>query len=128
MSESWKIDPKTRDYVMAGGAPVPTTDIKVPAFYRLKIHRGRWLYAPDDRYGSDFYLVKKRFNGKDLGGLTNIAEKALQPLIDDGRASAVEVVPDTRQQQSRNNAFMEIEITDAQGEVQKLDLPPIGGT
>ncbi len=125
MSESWQINPTSGDYVMEGGSPVPSESLTIPAYYRLKVQRGRWLHAPDDGYGSDFYLIRKRFNGGDLSGLQNIAEKALQPMIDDGRASDVEVTPNRSQQTSRNNSLLGIKIADAQGQVEELDLPPI---
>lgn len=127
MSESWDINPMTKDYLQKDGSPVPTESLTVPAFYRLVIGRGRWLYAPDDKYGSDFYLIKKRFNGGDLSGLQNIGEKALQPIVDDGRASAVDIIPDPAQQGSRYNSFLKVQITDSQGKVENLNLPPIGG-
>lgn len=127
MSESWKVDPASKDYVMEGGSPVPTESLVVPAFYRLRIHRGRWMYAPNDEYGSDYFLVKKRFNGGDLSGLKNIGEKALRPMVDDKRAKKAVVTPDPQPQQSRSNSFLKIQIVDAQGEVEELGLPPIGG-
>lgn len=124
---SWAIDPITGDYLQENGAPIPSEDIKYRAFNRLKIPRGGWLYAPDDVYGSDYHLAKKRFNGGDLGGLTDIGERALQPLIDDGSAVRVDVSFDSEQQILRNNAALDFNIVDRQGKIQELTFSPIGG-
>lgn len=122
---SWKIDPKTGDYAMTNGAPVEDPSLIYPAFYRIKIKRTQWLYAPDTKYGSDLYTVKKRFNPNDVNPLTNMIDVALQPMIDDGRATTVEssyLAP-----KSLNDAQLAVTITDAQGEPQTLSLPPVGG-
>lgn len=121
---SWKIDPKSGDYLMAKGAPTDDPSLIYPAYYRLKVKRTQWLYAPNDQYGSDFYTVKKRFNPGDVNPLANMGTVALQPIIDDGRASDVEVSYLTSQ--SLNDTQLSAVITDAQGQPQTLNLPSIG--
>lgn len=106
---------------MTNGAPVEDDSLIYPAFYRLKIKRTQWLYAPDDNYGSDFYTVKKHFRPNAINALTDIALKALQPLEDDNRASSIDAsfLPS----QGRNDAQLSINITDAMGQPQQLSLP-----
>lgn len=119
----WTIDPATGDYVMSGGSPVLTAELTHPAYYRLKVPRKKWLYAPDSNYGSDF----ASFNGKQTTATTStleaMAQRALKPMIDDGRASEIDVTALSR---SRSGTQLETNITTAQGEVETLQLDPIG--
>ena len=50
MNTGWDIDPVTGDYKMVGGAPSNTSSLTLPAYYRLKISRQQWMYAPNDKY------------------------------------------------------------------------------
>lgn len=122
---SWRIDPKTGDTLMVNGSPVEDDSLIYPAYYRLKIKRSQWLYAPNTSYGSDFYTVKKRFNPNDTNPLINIANVALQPMIDDGRASEINASYTTPK--SLNDTQLSVEIKDAQGQPQTLKLPAVGG-
>ena len=122
---SWKIDPKTGDPLIVNGSPVEDDSLIYPAYYRLKVRRTQWLYAPDTHYGADFYTVKKRFNPNDVNGLTNMAEVALQPMIDDGRAS--DVTATYLAPAGLNDTQLSVVITDAQGQPQTLNLPAVGG-
>lgn len=120
---SWQINPMTKDYVMTNGAPVDSDDLIYPAYYRLMVQRTRWMYAPDTGYGSDFYTVKKHFSPNEVNSLTDIALKALQPMIDDGRASDIEATYGSSL--GRNDAQLNITITDAMGQPQQLSLPAL---
>lgn len=122
---SWQVNPKTGDYVMTKGAPIDDPSLIYPAYYRLKVKRTQWLYAPDNLYGSDFWTVKKRFGPGDVNPLSDIADKALQPMIDDGRADSV--VSEFRASIGRNDAQISTTIVDAEGTPQSLNLPVIGG-
>lgn len=123
MSEQWKIDPSKGDYVIDDqGKPELTRSLTHPAYYRLKVRRGTWMYAPDSRYGSDFHKILKRGTGQDMSALEAVGTRALQPLIDDGRALEVDVVGALRY---RNAAGLEIKIVDAEGEPDTLELDPI---
>lgn len=124
---SWVIDPKTGDYVMTDGKPTESDSPLYPAYYRLTIARGRWLYAPDTQYGSDLGLQSKRSSSQSLNALSNIASRALQPLLDDGRAISVDVALTQPQPTSRNQAALDIEIVNPEGVTETLSLPPIGG-
>lgn len=121
--QSWNIDPKTGDYVMSGGAPVETDSLQVPAYFRLKIKRKTWMYAPDDKFGSDFYLVKKRPATNAGQKLENIAIAALQPIADDGRAKRITVQTD---ELSRQGAALTASIIDASGEEQVATFTGLG--
>jgi phage gp46-like protein len=123
MSQTWDIDPKKGDYVMDKGAPVETDRLTVPAYFRLKTKRTRWLYAPDQAYGSDFYAVLRRPSLNAGEVLEGIAIDALQPLLDDNRASEIEVSAD---EFTRFGAGLNVKITDASGEADTLNFPGIG--
>lgn len=124
---SWVIDPKTGDYVMTKGKPTDSDSLLYPAYYRLMIARGRWMYAPNTQYGSDLGTIKKRFNGRDLTGIAATAQKALAPIQEDGRALAIDVVPDSQQQALRNNVALSVTLTSAEGITETLNLPVVGG-
>lgn len=119
---SWKIDPKNGDYVMSQGKPISTEDLGNPAYYRIKIGRKRWLYAPDDNYGSDLATLKKKTGNAALG----MVGKALQPIVDDGRALAVDSAFSDQVPAQASNAEINVTITDANGTQHNLNLPPIG--
>lgn len=123
MSQTWNIDPVTGDYIMDGGAPVETDSLQVPAYFRLKIKRKQWLYAPDDKYGSDFYVVKKRPSTNAAQRLENIAIAALKPLTDDGRANRIDVTADII---TRNGAALTTTIVDASGQEETVTFPGLG--
>lgn len=122
---SWQIDPKTGDYIMTNGRPTDDSSLIYPAYYRIKVSRTKWLYAPDVNYGSDFWTVRKNFTSQDASKLANLADKALQPITDDGRASDIEV--DILSSRGRNDAQLSVQITDASGKTDTLNLPIIGG-
>jgi phage gp46-like protein len=83
------------------------------------------MYAPDDQYGSDFYTQKKRFTSNDVNPYANMADQALQPMVDDGRASSVSTT--FLAPVGRNDVELAATIVDAQGEPQTLNLPMVGG-
>lgn len=119
---SWVVDPKTGDYLSTNGSPTNSEDLRIPAFYRLKIHRQGWMYAPDPNYGSDYYLLRKRHKPSDARSIETIGSKALQPIIDDGRATDISM---TTTLTTRNGTTLETLITDASGVEQELNLNPI---
>lgn len=121
--QNWQIDPKTGDYVLEGGAPVQTNSLTIPAYFRTKIKRQRWLYAPDSDYGSDYFTVSKRPSENGNQRLENIGAKALQPMVDDGRALQVEV---TVVENRRDAAGLQVTIVDAAGEVEQETFPGLG--
>lgn len=98
---------------MDQGAPEQTNSLQVPAFFRLRIKRKQWMYAPDTRFGSDYYTILKRPSQNAAQRLENIGAAALQPLIDDGRADTVNVTADAF---TRNGVALTAEIIDASGE------------
>lgn len=121
--QTWNIDPKTGDYVLENGRPQETNSLKVAAYFRLKIKRKKWLYAPDDKYGADFYTIQKRPADNANQRFENTAVKALQPLVDDGRALQIEA---TVTQNVRSGTALETTIIDATGEVQKVTFNSLG--
>ena len=124
MAQNWNIDPMTKDYVMIGGAPEETDSLTVPAYFRLKITAGQWLYAPDPRtYGSRFSSIKKRPTGSDATLIESTAKAALQPIIDDGRAVGT-VIKTTFS--NRHAVGISVEIEKQQGVIDQLEIPSIG--
>lgn len=121
--QSWQMDPTKGDYVMDGGAPVETNSLQVPAYFRLKIKRKKWLYAPDDKYGSDYYTLKKRPATNGAAIIENIGIAALTPLTQDGRATRVDVVADVF---NRNGAALTTTIVDASGQEETVTFPGLG--
>lgn len=115
----WKIDPATRDYVMENGAPVETESLTAPAYIRLRVRRKKWLYAPDELFGSDLADQKRQ----NPALIESLAARALQPIVEDGRAAELSV---SSIGASRHGLQLQIDITDAQGEPQALTIDPIG--
>jgi phage gp46-like protein len=123
MSETWAIDPNTGDYVMSGGSPVVETGLLTPAYLRLKTPRTRWLYAPDTSFGSDFYKQNLKRSTENINQLRVVAENALRPMVLDKRARDIEVAFSN---QARHAVGYQVKILDAQGQIESLNLPPIG--
>lgn len=122
MAQNWNIDPGKRDYKLANGAPEQTDSLTIPAYIRLKARRGRWMYAPNSIWGSNFYLIQKRKSTQDASFLENLAADALQPIIDDKRAKEITVSTTVV---SRHNVGMQVDIVDASNEEQSITLPSI---
>lgn len=94
-----------------------------PAYARLKIQQNSWLYAPSNNYGSNFGVVKKR-TSTTSSLLEQIATKALQPLVDEKRASLIEATAIISQ--SRNIAELSISINDINGGIINFDFNSVG--
>jgi phage gp46-like protein len=122
MAQDWSIDPKTGDWVIEKGSPIETDSLLVPAYYDLKIQKGKWLYATA-KEGSEFHTIKKNptVGGKKI--MENIGEKALQVMLDDGRASSITV---TAEAPARGVFDLTTKIVDAQGNVDKTTFKGIG--
>lgn len=121
MNDYWELDPSTGDYVMANGRPVPSSSLIYPAYYRIKAVRNGWMYAPNTNWGSDLNTIQKRAGTASL----TMIDQACQPMIDDGRALAVDAEYNTTITPARSNAAVNVNITEAGGEVQVLQLPPL---
>ena len=121
--QSWNMDPKKGDYVMTGGQPQQTNSLQVPAYFRLKIKRQQWLYAPEANYGSDYFTLKRRPSDNANERLESIGVAALQPLVDDGRATnvTVDVVLNRR-----FASGLQVKITDASGNVEVETFQGLG--
>lgn len=119
---TWKINPTTGDYLIVNGAPVPSDDLIYPAYYRIRIPRLQWMYAPDNKYGSDLNTIQKNTGNAAIAMINN----ALQPMVDDGRALGVDTEFNATQPSSRNEIAVEVSITDALGVDTTLSLPSLG--
>ncbi len=121
--ESWLIDPETRDYVQVKGNPVVDRSLKMPIYFRTLVPRTRWLYAPDTKYGSDFWAYKDRQTPNAAGTAQAIERRAVAPLLDDGRAIDIQV---TTINDPRNGVQLTVTALDASGQqTSELTLAPI---
>lgn len=107
------IDPATAGYQLAAGAPVrdPAGGLANAVYLRLSIPLGSWWAAPE--VGSRLHELQRE---KDLSRVELLArqytQEALQPLLDDGRATAIEI---TTQRPHDGRLLMQIELTAATG-------------
>lgn len=122
MAGNLNLDPKTGDYILENGSPQETDSLTIPAYLRLKTQRTRWLYAPNEDYGSDFYLVQKRRTDQDTTFIENIAIAALNPITQDARANRIDVETVAV---ARHGIGLRTVIYDARGNVEELVLPSI---
>lgn len=123
MAQNWNLNPATGDYVMNGGAPEQTDSLKIPAYVRLKVTVGQWLYAPDSNYGSRFKQIKKRPTGRDTAKVENAAAVALQPILDDGRALSITVETTSS---NRSSVGLSTVIERQRGVFDQLEIPSLG--
>lgn len=115
------INPRTGDYEIEKGDTVPDYSVQFAAYVRMKVKRKLWLYAPDDSYGSDFYKVLKRsFNTPRV--LETMTAKALQPLIDDKRASEITAFSKPL---TRNMCNIEVSIVETNRTIQTFEFNPV---
>lgn len=122
MPQGWDINPVTGDYKVTNGSPVQTNSLLLPSYYRLKVKRQRWLYAPDTDYGSDLFSIVKQVASTPTS-LENIALRALRPLVDDGRASSIEVEVTKN---VRHSNEMQVKVRDASGQVEVTTFSGLG--
>jgi phage gp46-like protein len=124
MAQSWQIDPTTKDYVMTQGSPAETDSLQIPAYMRLKVRRGGWMYAPDDKYGSDLAAAKnQKGTSRDATHIENIVAVALQPIVDDGRAKGADV---TVTANGRGYLGLEADIHTVAGRLDQLKIKSLG--
>lgn len=105
------INPRTGDYTGS-----TTTTLQNAVYLRLTVPLGSWWADPT--LGSRLYLLKRE---KDVARVRTLArqyaEQALQPILDDGRASSITV---TAQHPASGWLILWIEVTQANGEI----MPP----
>lgn len=124
MSQHWNRNPATKDYVMqANGSPEETDSLTIPAFHRLRTKKLQWLYAPNNRYGSDFHTIQKNRTASDASLFENFAIRALEPLVEDGRAEEIEA---TVVERARHGVCLQTDIQQASGERESFQIDPIG--
>lgn len=122
-SPGWNINPTSGDYTIENGQPKNVNTLDLPCYYRLKTKRKQWLYAPDDKYGSDFFKILKRTTNQGNGIVESVASRALQPLVDSGRAQSVTV---TTTQTARHGVAMKVDIIDAEGNSTSREFSSLG--
>lgn len=120
--QNLQLDPKTGDYIIVNGRPVEDNTLNTPCYIRLKAKRTKWLYAPDTKWGSDFYLFHKRHIIADDSAMLAVGARALQPLIDNNRASSIQVTQDAT---SRNAFQLEALVTQQNSQATSLSFNPV---
>ncbi len=89
------------------------------AYIRLTTPLGSWW--ADGRVGSLLHLIQREKDLTRVGLIAQqYAEEALQPLLDDGRASQIQV---THQQPHNGWLILHIEIIDNRGETYRFKHP-----
>jgi len=119
-------DDVTGDYVLDEAGRLVMTDTPEPAIRtRLRGRRRRWLHAPNQQWGSDFYAYKRRPSTKFSDGLAeSIATRALEPLENNGRIADVAI---TTEQTKRGGVAITVFYKDTlQGENYAVTTP-VGG-
>lgn len=81
------------------------------------------MYAPDSKFGSDYYKLVRNNTTKPQTALENIAARAVQPIVDDGRANNIAV---TVTGVSRDGVSVEVDISSGQTQVSTLNLTGLG--
>jgi phage gp46-like protein len=115
---SWLINPTTKDFVLENGAPVRDESLHFPCYARLKIEKEAWMYAPSKDYGNSLSgLAKRQQTTPTL--CQKLIEKALEPIIQDGRAEAIDV---NVKAVSHFGIDLDINITDAANQNQTIEL------
>jgi phage gp46-like protein len=116
-----RIDPVTRDYVLLGGAAQrdPANGLANACYLRLIIPLGSFWAVKT--LGSRLHELQRE---KDLARVATLArqyaEQALQPIVDDGRASQINVMTE-RTGTGRLNLL--IEVLAASGEMLTFKHP-----
>ncbi|MFZ4220950.1 phage GP46 family protein [Enterobacter ludwigii] len=102
------IDTRTGNYTGS-----QTSTLQNAVYLRLTVPLGSWWADPT--LGSRLYLLKRE---KDVARVRTLArqyaEQALQPILDDGRASSITV---TANHPANGLLILLIEVTQANGEV-----------
>lgn len=102
-----EISPFTRDY---NNNQISTLQNAV--YVRLTTPLGSWW--ADGRVGSLLHLIQREKDVFRVGLLAQqYAEEALQPIIDDGRAKAIQV---THHQPKNGSLLLQIKVTDNRGD------------
>ena len=125
LSEQIDRDPSNGDYVVVNGSPVRTNSPTVPAFIRTKVPRAAWLYAPNNKYGSNVAKIT-RFTGKRNGAATAIESavaQSIEPMVELGEIQDSSV---TAIDANRNGVQVKIVLLDINGQEQELILRPVG--
>lgn len=119
------INPITKDYVIdqETGKPKEDVGLKTPAFFRLRIPRERWLYSPNNQYGSDFFRISKNITSSAGSRLIDVANRALQHFIEENRATDIEV---SLVERSRHGAGLQIRILENPQTTEDIFFIPIG--
>ncbi len=86
------ISPATRDYVLQNGMPQrdPADGLANAVYLRLMTPLGSWWQDAD--FGSKLHLLVRQKDLKRVAPMAKQwAQQALQPILDDGRATAIEI-------------------------------------
>lgn len=122
MAQTWVLN-EIGDYVNDGGSPEQSNSLRTPAFIRMKTPQGAWMYAPDAAYGSKLNRLRVRQSNVDVAAVENAALEALQPMLDDGRASSVVIDFDAS---ARSGIGVKTKIVQANGSSEDFNFQGLG--
>lgn len=89
-----RIDPATQDLAFTNGRFEHEDDLLTPLFIRLNSWRGS--YIDDPEFGSRLYeLLSEKSPATAAKKAPDMVREALQPMLDDGRLSKLEVTAET---------------------------------
>lgn len=117
------IDPVTADYVVQAGIPVrdPANGLANAVYLRLTTPLGS--YWADPTLGSRLHELRRYKDVPRAAVLAKqYAEQALQPILDDGRASAIDV---QAVQPMTGGLYLTVEVTAASGHTFTLTVKVI---
>ena len=124
--DTW-VNPATRDYAADASRPgqlsqAPGQGLANAIYLRLMVPLGSWF--GDLTLGSKLYLLQRT---KDLPRIEvqaqQYAEAALQPLIDSGRASSIQVTASRQGQAPTRWLVLIVNVVDAIGQEQTFEIP-----
>lgn len=119
------IDPVTADYQFANGGIVrdPANGLANAVYLRLETPLGS--YWADPQLGSRLHELQREKDKARVATLAvQYAKSALQPILDEGRASAIEVTAERdKDDTAGGRLLLLITVTDAGGERQTFQYP-----
>lgn len=91
MAQNLQIEPKSKDYVVENGSPIPSDRVLEASYIALMIQQGKWLYGEVDQ-GSQLYTLSnvKRTNGIEQQFASYAEDAIKRNVIIPGKGSAVQ--------------------------------------
>lgn len=124
MAQNLQIDPKSKDYVVENGSPVPSDRVQEASYIALMVPQGKWLYGEVDQ-GSQLYTLKniKRTNGIEQTFASYAQDAIKRNVIIPGKGSASQTTNIAANTRATSN---QIEVIPAQTQLSnQLNFTPV---